>query len=424
MTDKNDALFLVRLPFGQKTISYEEVPELIAMAKSPDYDAEKASEHEAVMLALDVCQEEGPLRAAVQAGEVEVLDKSFHRMTQPFNGRLKDTVLTVQALREYVESIKGFLEVEDAPEPQAVTPSPVPLVQAYAEQLANRRAANCYDIHEAAQAIALQLGLNEYNAQKLLDDMGQAAFDGALVVRSPRGHDQYAPTSPPKTTYGFDSLTTPDDVNQWATERRFTWRWLSEPKDEASSPASNSESFPWPRVMHGQRVWTLSEAIDEIARALELHSSQRDRLMAQAVKDASAGVLVLRDLYAGGIMKRGDHMSELLDYVFSRDMNAWLDLIDAPFPYRLPEAEPAQEPQPTTPSRAPVETASASDGAEPATGKKWTSEKLNELKSYRDKHGTKKAAEYFNISQQLIRRKLPSEKPQPKGHSVFTHRIK
>lgn len=116
MTDKNDALFLVRLPFGQKTIPYEEVPELIAMAKSPGYDGE----HEAVMLALDVCHEEGPLRAAVQAGEVEVLDKSLHRMTQPFNGRLKDTVLTVQALREYVESIKGFLEVEDAPEPQTL----------------------------------------------------------------------------------------------------------------------------------------------------------------------------------------------------------------------------------------------------------------------------------------------------------------
>lgn len=111
MTDKNDALFLVRLPFGQKTIPYEEVPELIAMAKSPGYDGE----HEAVMLALDACHEEGLLRAAVQAGEVEVLDKSLHRMTQPFNGRLKDTVLTVQALRGYVESIKGFLEVEDAP---------------------------------------------------------------------------------------------------------------------------------------------------------------------------------------------------------------------------------------------------------------------------------------------------------------------
>ena len=127
MTDKNDALFLVRLPFGQKTIPYEEVPELIAMAKSPGYDGEKASEHEALMLALDVCQEEGPLKAAVRAGEVEVLSKSLHRMGPPFIGGLEDTVLTVRALREYVESINGFLEIDDAPEPQATTPSPAPV---------------------------------------------------------------------------------------------------------------------------------------------------------------------------------------------------------------------------------------------------------------------------------------------------------
>lgn len=107
MTDKNDALFLVRLPFGQKTIPYEEVPELIAKAKSPGDDD--------LNLGVGVCKEKDQLRAAVQAGKVEVLDKSLHRVTQTFNGRLKYTVLTVQALRKYVKSIKGFLEVEDAP---------------------------------------------------------------------------------------------------------------------------------------------------------------------------------------------------------------------------------------------------------------------------------------------------------------------
>jgi hypothetical protein len=128
VTDKNDALFWVRLPFGQKTIPYDEVPELIAMAKSPGYACEKSSEHEAVMLALGVCQEEGPLRVAVHAGEVEVLNKSLHRMEPPLIGRLEDTVLTVRALREYVESIHGCLEVEDAPKPQPTTPSPAPVV--------------------------------------------------------------------------------------------------------------------------------------------------------------------------------------------------------------------------------------------------------------------------------------------------------
>ena len=91
------------------------------MAKSPGYDCEKANEHEAVTLALGVCQEEGLLEAAVRAGEVEILGKSLHRMGPPFIGRLEDTVLTVRALRKYVESIHGFLEVEGAPEPQDQT---------------------------------------------------------------------------------------------------------------------------------------------------------------------------------------------------------------------------------------------------------------------------------------------------------------
>ena len=128
MTNKNDALFSVKLPFGQKTIPYEDVPELIAMAKSPGYDIEKASGDEDVSFVLSVGLEERPLRAAVHAGEVEVLNKSLHRIDPPFRGRLEDTVLTVRALREYVESIHGNLEVADAPELKATTPSPAPVV--------------------------------------------------------------------------------------------------------------------------------------------------------------------------------------------------------------------------------------------------------------------------------------------------------
>ena len=74
------------------------------------------------------------------------------------------------------------------------------------------------------------------------------------------------------------------------------------------------------------------------------------------------------------------------------------------------------------------QTAPAIDTAPPApvaaNGKKWTPEKLAELKSYRDGHGTQKAAEYFGVSEQLIRRKLPSKKLQPKGYSAFVHRMK
>ena len=128
MIDKNDALFLVRLPFGKKTIPYEDVLELIAAAKPPGYDPE------GVMFELSVIQEDDHLKAAVLRGEVEVLDESLHRIGLPFIGRLERTVLTVRALREYVESIQGFLEVVEATEPQAApatdTATPAPVVSA------------------------------------------------------------------------------------------------------------------------------------------------------------------------------------------------------------------------------------------------------------------------------------------------------
>ena len=120
MIDKNEALFVVRLPAGQKTIPYERVPELIALAqaraKSPDYDPDNVSGDEEVIFLLNVWLEQDALKAAARSGEVEVLDNSFRRLSA---GRLENGLLTVRALRGYLESIHGFLEVEDAPEPEA-----------------------------------------------------------------------------------------------------------------------------------------------------------------------------------------------------------------------------------------------------------------------------------------------------------------
>jgi len=82
----------------------------------------------------------------------------------------------------------------------------------------------------------------------------------------------------------------------------------------------------------------------------------------------------------------------------------------------------AAEPQAETPGAAPVVVESASNA--PSNGKVWTPERLAEVRAYREKHGTKKTAEHFNVSTSLIRQKLPSEKPKPKGYSAFTHRIK
>jgi len=60
----------------------------------------------------------------------------------------------------------------------------------------------------------------------------------------------------------------------------------------------------------------------------------------------------------------------------------------------------------------------------PMAGKKWTTDKLAELRAYRDKHTMPETADKFGITEQRIRALLPSNKPQKKPYSVFTHRIK
>lgn len=55
---------------------------------------------------------------------------------------------------------------------------------------------------------------------------------------------------------------------------------------------------------------------------------------------------------------------------------------------------------------------------------RWTPAFTAEVQAYRKEYGTKKASAHFQVSGALIRQKLPSEKPAPKGHSVFSHRPK
>lgn len=57
-----------------------------------------------------------------------------------------------------------------------------------------------------------------------------------------------------------------------------------------------------------------------------------------------------------------------------------------------------------------------------ATGKKWTPEKLAELKAFREAHTEPETAKQFGISGARIRQLLPTGKPQKKPYSVFTHR--
>lgn len=58
------------------------------------------------------------------------------------------------------------------------------------------------------------------------------------------------------------------------------------------------------------------------------------------------------------------------------------------------------------------------------TVKKWTPEKLAELKAYRDCHTEPETAKQFGISGARIRKLLPTGRPQKKPYSGFTHLIK
>lgn len=71
-----------------------------------------------------------------------------------------------------------------------------------------------------------------------------------------------------------------------------------------------------------------------------------------------------------------------------------------------------------------AETVGAGAGEVPSNGKKWTPERLAELKAYRDKHGTSDAAKQYGISPARIRVLLPGDKPRPEGYSAFTHHSK
>jgi hypothetical protein len=93
--------------------------------------------------------------------------------------------------------------------------------------------------------------------------------------------------------------------------------------------------------------------------------------------------------------------------VAARDLHALADAFRTA-PESIPPAPPAGEPLPDAPVK--------------GTWKKWTVDRLAELKAYRAKHGTKAAAERFGVTTTRVRALLPTGKPARKGYSAFTHR--
>lgn len=69
-------------------------------------------------------------------------------------------------------------------------------------------------------------------------------------------------------------------------------------------------------------------------------------------------------------------------------------------------------------------TAREESSASDAPAKKWTAEKLAELKAYRSANTMPETAKKFGISEQRIRQLLPSNKPKSRGYSAFTSQMK
>jgi hypothetical protein len=80
---------------------------------------------------------------------------------------------------------------------------------------------------------------------------------------------------------------------------------------------------------------------------------------------------------------------------------------------RLPERKLASE----APTDVQVEAA-------PVSNVRWTPERLKELSEFRERHGTKKAAEHFGIAQARVRQLLPKKPAASPASSAFTYRPK
>ena len=108
-------------------------------------------------------------------------------------------------------------------------------------------------------------------------------------------------------------------------------------------------------------------------------------------------------------------------HILFTELTVWPDCppmaADSPLRHWVPDA-------PAKPQAAPAPVVADSASNAPGNGKVWTPEKLAEAGAYRKKHGTKKTAAHYQVSEARIRQLLPGDKPTPKGYSAFTHRMK
>lgn len=190
----------------------------------------------------------------------------------------------------------------------------------------------------------------------------------------------------------------PADVNKWLDKEGASFRWNVDttPSPAPIVPINGLTGRPFAEALEQPAYQKTPEYQAEYTRANKVW---------EEIEETENQLAVWERVSAGSVSELDKKEQK------TTALNARIVALKASIDHQEPPAPP-------------VVTAGASDGVEPVTGKRWTPEKLAELKSYREKHGTKKAAEHFCISASLIRQKLPSEKPQPKGYSAFTYRTK
>ena len=154
--------------------------------------------------------------------------------------------------------------------------------------------------------------------------------------------------------------------------------------------------------------------LDEAAQAISDQLGKPDlwaRRLWQNMETAAAlpvghpNRLIVRDTVTGNIDPAGATRSRTV-LVRRVDANAWLEAQGHTYRWNDGTAAPAEPPP----------------KAATGTGKKWTPEKLATLAAYRAAHTMPETAAYFGISEQLIRRLLPSKKPKAKPFSGLINR--
>ena len=122
-------LFSLRLPVGQKTVPYSNLPMLIAEAKHGPREALEGAALE--LFGADWARDESELESAVKRGEIELVDSSFYPLHPPFTfGQLQRAAVMVDTLPRYLERINGMLVLGDEPpltSAAQVTATPAPL---------------------------------------------------------------------------------------------------------------------------------------------------------------------------------------------------------------------------------------------------------------------------------------------------------